>query len=96
MPIANALDAITPRMAAMLGMLLDQQHRPAVARAFDLSLSAVRDELHKAMAITQTDNQDELVRWWRRHRVAWALRVLERADIEVEELVRISGLGAGR
>ena len=67
-----------------------------MAHSFNLSVSAERDELKKAMDITGTESQDELVRWWRRHRVGWRLRVLERADIEVEELVRISRLGRER
>ena len=96
MPLIGTFDAITPRMAEMLAMLLDQKHRPAIAEAFNLSVPAVRDELKKAMDITGTESQDELVRRWRRHRVAWGLRVLERADIEVEELVRLAGLGRER
>jgi DNA-binding CsgD family transcriptional regulator len=87
----GVFDAITPRMAEMLAMLLEQKHRPDIADRFGLSVSAVRDELMKPMDITGTEKQDELIVWWKQHRVAWGLRVVERADIEVEELMRLAG-----
>ena len=91
----GVFDGITPRMAEMLAMPLEQKHRPDTADRFSLSVSAVRDELVKAMDITGTEKQDELIVWWKQHRVAWGLRVVERAGIEVEELVRLAGPGRG-